>query len=111
MATTLLLPAPSFKLNYIVSFYENEISFENRVLQMHFYGRDYQDERCAKNAAFKYFQKVTGWAGFYNIVTITEHNGIQIASKKDPCTLKTAIERLIAVKTMDPKFLKNKPAE
>ena len=99
MTQLALQPATSRK-NYYVSLYMGEPTYENRQLFNAFYGRDYKTEADAKQAAIKDFLRTNGGLDFYNIVVLTEHNGMQIANKNEPYSSKSAIVRILASKNV-----------
>jgi hypothetical protein len=99
MTQLALQPATSRK-NYHVNLYMGDATYENRQLFIPFYGRDYNSEADAKKAAMKEFLRAGGGLGFYNTVTLTEENGMQIADKNEPYRSKSAIVRLLASKSV-----------
>ena len=99
MTQLALQPATSRK-NYYVNLYMGEATYENRQLFTPFYGRDYNSEADAKKAAMKEFLRTNGGLDFYNTVTLTEHNGMQIADKNEPYQSKSAIVRILASKNV-----------
>jgi len=94
-----LQPATRRK-NYYVNFYMGEAIYNNRQLFIPFYGSDYNSEEDAKKAAIKEFLKTNGGSDFYNTVTLTEHNGMQIADKNEPYQSRSAIVRILASKSL-----------
>ena len=99
MTQLALQPATSRK-NYYVSLYMGEATHNNRQLFTPFYGRDYKTEAEAKQAAIKEFLRTNGGLDFYNMVTLTEHNGMQLADKNEPYQSKSAIVKVLAQKTV-----------
>ncbi len=99
MTQLALQPATSRK-NYYVSLYMGEATYNNRQLFTPFYGRDYKTEAEAKQAAIKEFLRTNGGLDFYNTVTLTEHNGMQLADKNEPYQSKSAIIKVLAKKTV-----------
>lgn len=99
MTQLALQPATSRK-NYYVNLYMGEATYNNRQLFIPFYGRDYNSEADAKKAAMKEFLRTNGGFDFYNTVTLTEHNGMQIADENEPYQLKSAIVRILARKSV-----------
>ena len=99
MAQLALQPATSRK-DYYVNLYMGEATYSNRQLFTSFYGRDYTTEADAKKAAIKEFLRTNGGLDFYNTVTLTEHNGMQIADKNEPYHSKSAIVRVLASKSV-----------
>ena len=96
---TLALPEGGRK-NYYVSFYMGSPSFENRQLFHAFYGKDFSTEKAAKVAAIKCFLKRSNGCGFFDTVTLTEHNGFQLADKNEPYITKSAIVKTLAHKSV-----------
>lgn len=96
----LLLPPATSRKNYYVNLYMGEATYKNRKLFTPFYGMDYQSEADAKTAAIKEFLRTSGGLDFYNYVTLTEHNGSQIADKSEPYMSKSAIVKLLASKSV-----------
>ena len=94
-----LQPATGRK-NYYVNVFMGEATYNNRQLFTPFYGRDYKTEAEAKQDAIKEFLQTNGNLGFYNTVTLTEHNGMQIADKNEPYKSKSAVVRVLAKKTV-----------
>ena len=99
MAQLALQQATSRK-DYYVNLYMGEATYSNRQLFVSFFGRDYKSEADAKKAAIKEFLRTNGGLDFYNTVTLTEHNGIQIADKNEPYHSKSAIVRVLASKSV-----------
>ena len=99
MTQLALQPATSRK-NYYVSLYKGEAVYDNRQLFKAFYGRDYKSDAYAKKAAIKEFLRTNGGLDFYDTVTLTEHNGMQIADKNEPYRSKSAIVKVLASKNV-----------
>jgi hypothetical protein len=97
MTQLALQPAKSRK-NYYVNLYMGKATYENRRLFTPFYSEDYASEAEAKQAAIKEFLRTNGGLDFYSTVTLTEHNGMQIADKNEPYSSKSAIVRVLASK-------------
>jgi len=98
--TQLALQQATSRKNYYVNLYMGEATYENRRLFTPFYGIDYNCEADAKKAAMKEFLRTNGGLDFYNTVTLTEHNGMQIADKNEPYQSKSAIVRVLASKSV-----------
>ena len=78
--------------------YLGDATYKNRKLFIPFYGRDYVSEGEAKQAAMREFLRTNDGLDFYDTVTLTEHNGMQIADKDEPYASKSAIVRILATK-------------
>lgn len=96
----LALPPAANKKNYYVNLYFGEPIYQNRQLFIPFYGEEYASEADTKKAAIKEFLRSSGGIGLYNCVTLTEHNGMQIADKNEPYKSKSAIVRILASKNV-----------
>ncbi len=98
MKTQLALQPATQRKTYYVSLYKNEPTYKNKQLFFAYYGEDYPTEHDAKMEAIKDFLSKQGACGFYNTVTLTEHNGIQLADANEPYMMKSAIVKILAVK-------------
>jgi hypothetical protein len=98
MTTQLALQPATSRKNYYVNLYFGEPTYANRQLFTPFYGEDYASEAEAKQAAIKEFLRTNGGLDFYSTVTLTEHNGLQIADKNEPYLSKSAIVKILATK-------------
>jgi len=99
MKNLALQPATS-RNNYYVNLYMGEAIYKNRQSFTPFYGDEYNSEAEAKRAAIKEFLFTNGGLDFYDTVTLTEHNGMQIADSDEPYASKSAIIRVLASKNV-----------
>ena len=100
MTSQLALPAATMRKNYYVNLYLGDTTYKNRRLFIAFYGEDYASEGEAKRAATMEFLRTNDGLDFYDTVTLTEHNGMQIADKDEPYRSKSAIVRILATKNV-----------
>jgi len=88
-----LLTMAKTRKNYYVTVFEQGV----KVTFFPYYGNDFKSEYEAKKAAFSDFRQF-GCNG--DTLQLEEHNGMQIADKSEPFLSKSAIIKVLAIRSV-----------